>query len=182
MKMNTPKTLQEKLIDYYMKQIREKKVKFADIADKLPYFVYEEFMERFYEEDRKKFNKTTLPYLLAELQIATSKSTELDGDMRIIEAFDGSIGEDYVRSIEIKFKQPRYVWAIVDDPNFTEDEDLIALRTSYEEIKQVYDEFSDLLSDSEIVQIEKSSIIICEYDMFPNKLWDSYIKHIDEQY
>ena len=174
-----PKSLQEQLIDYYMKLFREKKMKFTDIADKIPGFVHEDFMERFTEEAREKFNKTTHPDLMTEIQIATSASTIMDGDMRLMEAYDGSIDEDYVRTIEINFKEPRYVWAIVDDPEFTDDDDLIAVRTGYEEIKKIYDDFIHLLEGSEIIQIQRESMRICEYDMFPNHLWDSYIKHLE---
>ncbi|MGI9555220.1 MAG: hypothetical protein ACR2M6_04550 [Vampirovibrionia bacterium] len=173
------KSLQDQLIDYYMKLIREKKMKFTDIAEKIPASVHKVFMERFTEEAREKFNKTIHPDLMTEIEIVTSASTMIDGDMHLMEAYDGSIDDEYVRTIEINFKEPRYVWAIVDDPEFTEAEDLIALRTSYEEIKKIYNDFIHLLEGSEIVQIERENIQIREYDNFPNHLWDSYIKHIE---
>lgn len=126
--MFTPTNLKTQLLEYYAKQITERKTQFVDLDHHLPFDVRWELIHLLSTQAKNMFMKNHLLHLKTELMVATAENVEIYEDMRLVHNIDG-VDREYVRDISIRFKHPRLMYAIVetDDEEILYDEDNIIM-------------------------------------------------------
>lgn len=144
--MSTPQTLEKQLYNYYLRMIREKKINFKDISEKLPYMVRDKIINLLIEDARCDYLNNHYQDLKTELLVATAKKVEIYEDMRLVHHADGQ-DRELVRDIYIRFKEPRQMFAILDTDEYEEEDDINMMSNNREDLK-CYTEYGD-----EIVEI-----------------------------
>lgn len=132
--MPTPQTLENQLYNYYVRMIREKKINFKDISEKLPYLVRDKIINFLIEDARCDYLNTHYQDLKTELLVATSKKVEIYEDMRLVHHADGQ-DRELVRDIYIRFKEPRQMFAILDTDEYEEEDDINMMSNNREDLK-----------------------------------------------
>ncbi len=124
----TPKMLKKQTLDYYVKQIEERKIKFVDLDPKLGQGIREDLIATLRNRARDRFMKTVYEDFRTELMVATAEEVEIFEDMTLVGGPDG-IDRDLVRDIYIKFKEPRLMYGIMwqyeDDDNEAEEDNVV---------------------------------------------------------
>ena len=170
--MTTPIQLKKQLMYYYLRMIREKKIKYIDIEKKLPYLVRDELLGLLIEEGRYNFRTQHYMDLKTELMISTAKNVEITEDMAFVDTGNG-MDNEYVQDIEITFKEPRLMYALVEDPDplLLEDPENIIM-------------VSDLREDLETVAAQEDNIMEIFTERFPSIIqhqhpsWERIIKFV----
>jgi hypothetical protein len=121
----TPQMLKTKTLDYYVKQIEERKIKFVDLDPKLEHGVREDLIAALRDRARDKFMKDVYEDFSTELMVTTAIEVEINEDMFLVDG-PGGIDRDLVQDVYIKFKEPRLMYGIIyqfEDDDNEEDED-----------------------------------------------------------
>ena len=135
-------SLQNMLCSQYADLIEQGKVNFAFIEDKIPDLVREQLLDVLIEKDKKKFRKDIYDDLRTELLLATSKDIDYEVDMRSV--WNGEFYErDMVKTLHIQFKEPRYMYAIVEDPEMIDDDDYLMISDNEKMLKHFAKNYSD---------------------------------------
>ena len=126
--MLSPSMLKTQLLEYYAKQINERKIHFTDLDPHLQFDVRWELLALLSHQAKNEFMENHFLDLKTELMIATAENVEIYEDMRLVHDMD-MIDREYVRDISIRFKHPRLMYAIVDidDEEILYDEDNIIM-------------------------------------------------------
>lgn len=164
--MPTPQTLEKQLYNYYLTMIREKKINFKDISEKLPYMLREKIMNLLIEDARCDYLNNHYQDLKTELLLATAKNVEIYEDMHLVLHADGP-DRELVRDIYIRFKEPRQMFAILDTDEYEEEDDINIMSNNREDLEK-YTQYGH-----EIVEIFVDFYKQREYE---HPAWDQIFK------
>lgn len=132
--MPTPQKLKSQLIMYYIKMIREKKIRFKTLEENLPYMLRDEILNLLIEDGRCYYRNHHYQNLKTELMVTTAKTIDINEDMRMVYDIDGC-DRELVRDIYIHFKEPRQMFAILDTDEYEEPDDINMMSDSREELE-----------------------------------------------
>lgn len=132
--MPTPQKLKSKMLLYYLKMIREKKITFKTLEGKLPYMLRDKILSLLVEDGRCYYRNNHYQNLKTELMIATAVSVEINEDMRVVHDIDGC-DRELVRDVYIQYQEPRQMFAILDTDEYEEPDDINIMSDSREELE-----------------------------------------------
>lgn len=136
----TPQMLKTKTLDYYVKQIEERRIRFVDLDLKLGRGIREHLIASLRNRARDKFMKTVYEDFRTELMVATAKEVEIFEDMTLVGG-PGGIDRDLVQDVYIKFKEPRLMYGIIwqyegDDDNEADEDNVVMKSDSRSDLEK----------------------------------------------
>ena len=178
-KMQTPQKLTDQLLQYYIQQIQEEKIRFVDLEKKLPISIANLITFLLRRDAIKKYKETQFEEFKTELLVSTAEKIEIHEDMRLVHDIDG-VDREYVRDISIKFKDARKMYAVVEDPHpdFLMDQDnIIMMSDRKEELEKAF----NLNHDDDLFLVEIFVDYYHTINEYEHPSWERIFKYVEKK-
>lgn len=178
-KMHTPQRLTDQLLQYYIQQIKERKIKFIELEKKLPISITNHITSLLRRDAIKKYKETQFEEFKTELLVYTAENVEIHEDMRLVHDIDG-VDREYVRDISIKFKDARKMYAVVEDPHpdFLMDQDnIIMMSDKKEELEKAF----NLNHDDDLFLVEMYVDYYHTINEYEHPSWERIFKYVEKK-